>query len=185
MAKKAILLLAEGFEEIEAVTCVNLLRRAAIEVTLVSTAGLEVTGSRKIAIRADKKINEINQAFDACILPGGMPGAKNIAASQKATRLIEKMARENKIIAAICASPAIILSPLGLIKNKKATCYPGMENYFPRSAVYQNKAVVIDKNLITGQGPAAAFEFALAVIKKISGEKLCQKVKKATLACLK
>lgn len=180
MAKNAIILLAEGFEEIEAVVCIDLLRRAGIEVTVGGLKNLTVKGSRRIEIKADKIIKG-DSSYDACILPGGMPGAENIASSDTAVQLIKKMAEKEKIIGAICASPAIVLAPLGLIDNKKATCYPGMESHFPDSAIYINNKVVIDKNIITSQGPATAFEFALKIIEKLSGKEISGKIRKAVL----
>ncbi len=181
MIKKAILPLAEGFEEIEAVVCIDLLRRAGIKVDVVGLTNLIISGSRKIRIKTTKKINQISYPYDACILAGGMPGAKNLASSTNINQLIKKMAREKKIIAAICASPAIILAPLGILDNKKATCYPGMEKSFSPSTIYKNKKVVVDENIITSQGPATAFQFALGIIEKLVGKKISDKVKESIL----
>ncbi len=181
MEKKVIILLADGFEEIEAITCIDLLRRAELKITVASLGNLEVKGSHQIKIKADKALKENNFNYAACVLPGGMPGAKNIAASEKAKKLINKINTEKRIIAAICASPAIVLAPMGLLDNKKATCYPGMQEYFSKSTIYQNKKVVVDKNIITGQGPAAAFIFALKIIEKLSGKERSEKIKKDCL----
>lgn len=181
MNKKAIILLAEGFEEIEAITCINILRRAKIKTLATGISSLTVTGSRKIKIKADTKINQSLSSYHACILPGGMPGAQNIATSPKAIKLIKEMAKKQKIIAAICASPAVVLSPLGLLDNKIATCYPEMKKNFSHSTTYKNKKVVVDRNIITSQGPATAFAFALKVVEELSGKKMSRHLKASTL----
>lgn len=182
MAKKIMLLLAEGFEEIEAVTCIDILRRAGIKVTITSIADLIVEGSHQLKIKADKKISEIRSDYDAVILPGGMPGAENLANSNQVTTLLKQLNNQKKIIAAICAAPALVLSPLGILENKNATCYPGMEKNFSKTTTYQNQQVVIDENIITSQGPATALQFSLKIIEQLLGEKTANKVSAAVLS---
>ena len=182
MAKKAIVILAEGFEEIEAVTCIDVLRRANIEVTVAGLTDFKVKGSRGITVFADKTLFDAGSEFDACVLPGGMPGATNLAASEKLKSLIKEIHQENKIVAAICASPAVVLAPTGILNNKSATCYPGMQEQFHRSTNYQEKNVVVDGNIITSRGPATALSFALAIVENLAGKEIAEKVKLATLA---
>jgi 4-methyl-5(b-hydroxyethyl)-thiazole monophosphate biosynthesis len=181
MPKKAIVILAEGFEEIEAVTAVDILRRAGINVTVAGVSDIKVTGARGLAMIADKKLEATDMDFDACVLPGGMPGAANLASSEKVRTIITKMNREGKIVAAICASPAVVLAPLGILKNKSATCYPGMQENIGKETNYKKNNVVVDGNIITSRGPATALEFSLTIAEKLSGKEISDRVKIAVL----
>lgn len=183
MAKKAVILLADGFEEIEAVTCIDILRRAGIEVTIASISDTQVKGSRRLIVPAEKNIDEITaENFDACILPGGMPGAANLAACEKTKNLIKGMASQKKLIAAICASPTVVLAPLGILDNKTATCYPGMQADFSPTTIYKEENVIADSNIITSRGPATALTFALKIAEYLAGKEISEKVKEAVLA---
>ncbi|MBU3911610.1 MAG: DJ-1/PfpI family protein [Candidatus Omnitrophica bacterium] len=182
MVKKAIVVLAEGFEEIEAVTIIDILRRAGIGVTVASLDDLKVQGSHGVTVLADIELEKAGSDFDACVLPGGMPGSTHLATSKTVQDLIEKMNREKKIVAAICASPSLALAPLGVLNNKKATCYPGMQTHFRQDTAYKTDDVVIDGNIITSRGPATAILFSLAIVEKLIGKETAEKVKKATLA---
>ena len=181
MSKKAVVFLAEGFEEIEAVTVVDVLRRAKVDVI---TVGLQspVVGSRALKVVPDMEIADLPGDADAYILPGGMPGAANLASSNQVGKLITAAAKTGKIIAAICASPAVILGPLGLLTGKKVTCYPGMENKLPADAVMISDDVVVDGNIITSRGPATALFFALMLVEKLAGTDTAREVKNAVLA---
>jgi 4-methyl-5(b-hydroxyethyl)-thiazole monophosphate biosynthesis len=187
MAKKAIVLLAGGFEEVEAVTPVDYLRRAGIEVYCVAVGENPVTGSHGIVLQADAVLAEMMaegpsplcESFDAVLLPGGMAGAGNLAASKEAGALISAMARK-KLVAAICASPAVVLAPLGLLEGKRFTCYPGMEKGLSGGAWSQDR-VVIDGNLITSRGAGTAGAFAVAVIGKLLGEEAGEKTARSVL----
>jgi 4-methyl-5(b-hydroxyethyl)-thiazole monophosphate biosynthesis len=181
MAKKAIIILAQGFEEIEAVTAIDILRRADIDLTVAGLDSQEVKGAHDLVIKADKRLAEAGEDFDACILPGGMPGATNLAASERLDRLIKRLHKQGKIVAAICASPAIVLAASGVLDNKAATCYPGMEENFGPTTRFKEDTVAIDGNIITSRGPATALPFALAVVEKLSGPETKERVKKATL----
>ena len=181
MSKKAIVVLAEGFEEIEAVTCIDILRRAGIDVTVAGLEKTEVKGAHELLIRADKKLAEAGIDFDACVLPGGMPGAANLAASERLDHLIKTMHKQGKIIAAICASPALVLGPSEILKNKSATCYPGMQDKFRPQTCYKEENVVIDGNIVTSRGPATALQFSLAIAEKLAGKETSEKIRKATL----
>ncbi len=182
MSKKAIILLAEGFEEIEAITCIDVLRRGGIQVTITGLENIEVEGSRRIKVLADTIITQIDTEFDACILPGGMPGAENLSKSAEVNSLIKSMNQKEKIIAAICASPAVVLSPLGILKGRSATCYPGLEEKFEEDINYKEEKVVTDNNIITSQGPGTALSFALKIVEILQGENRSQRIKKATLS---
>jgi 4-methyl-5(b-hydroxyethyl)-thiazole monophosphate biosynthesis len=174
-------ILAEGFEEIEAVTCIDVLRRADIQVTVAGLSDCNVKGSRGITLVADKKLGEGDFDYDVCILPGGALGAKNLAGSKEVKSIIRTMFQRDKFVAAICASPAVVLAPLGILENKTATCYPGMESSFAKTTTYREEDVVIDGSIITSRGPATALLFALAIVEEIAGQDICNKLKKATL----
>jgi 4-methyl-5(b-hydroxyethyl)-thiazole monophosphate biosynthesis len=182
MRKNALIILAEGFEEIEAVTCIDLLRRAEVSLTVAGLRQTHVNGSHGITLIADKALAAVGADFDALILPGGMPGSANLAASEKVTALIKQMHAAGKLIAAICAAPALVLAPCGVLNHKAATCFPGMEDNFGQTTRRQEDPVVIDGNIITSRGPGTAFLFALAIAEKLSGRQTADQLRRATLA---
>lgn len=182
MAKKALIILADGFEEIEAISVIDTLRRSSVQISVCSLEKNMVTGSHNIKVQPDLALAEFKEDFDALILPGGSKGANNLAASSCVNQLIKQAASKNKIIAAICASPAVVLAPLGILEGKKATCFPGMQNLFPKSAVYKETSVVVDNHLITSRGPATAIEFALKIVEQLIDQETALKVKRQLLA---
>jgi 4-methyl-5(b-hydroxyethyl)-thiazole monophosphate biosynthesis len=191
MGKKALVFLADGFEEVEAVTPIDYLRRSGVEVVIAAIGqSLSVKGSHGIALTADTTIaalNPLNPAgWDCVFVPGGMPGASNLAACVPAGNFFREMAKAGKIIAAICASPAVFLAPLGLLEGKKFTCYPGMEQRPEGGAIpggkWLEERVVIDGNLITSRAAGTAAEFALALVERLAGSDEAKKLKAATLA---
>lgn len=160
--------LAQGCEELEAVTIIDLLRRAGIEVI---TAGLDdqpVTASRGVRLLPDTSLdNVVNDNFDMIVLPGGLPGADNLAEDERIINLIQAQAASNKPVGAICAAPKV-LAKAGVIEHKAITCYPGSVD--PESAPSTKilrKPVVIDSNIITSRGPGTAMDFALTIIEKL------------------
>jgi len=180
--KKALLILAEGFEEIEAVTPVDLLRRAGILVTVAALGDLIIVkGTRGLEVQADCLFNEVESDFDALILPGGGNGANNLASSEKVLSLIEKMNREGSLIAAICASSAVVLGKTDVLSGKRATCYPGCEVDFRSDVIYVEESVVIVDNIITSRGPGTASEFSLAIIKVLLDDNSAISISKKTL----
>jgi 4-methyl-5(b-hydroxyethyl)-thiazole monophosphate biosynthesis len=186
MSKKAIVLLAEGFEEVEAVTPIDYLRRAGVEVTTAAIgdslsvkgrwSGLKVTADTTLAELAKKGTG----GWDAAIVPGGMPGAENLAASKETGALLKETAASGKLVCAICASPALVLSPLGLLAGKKFTCYPGMEEK-AKDGNWSGERVVVDGNVITSRGAGTAGEFAVAIIGKLIDEAAAKKVAESVL----
>jgi len=182
MSKKAIVILADGFEEIEAISVIDILRRAGIEVTVAGLHDTSIKGSHGITLIADQNLDDIDSDFDACILPGGMPGATHLANSKKVNSLIQLMHKEQKIIAAICASPAVVLATSGILEGKSATCYPGMESNFDKHTRFEEDAVVVDGNIVTSKGVGTAIPFALAIIEELVGSEGKAKVAKAILA---
>ena len=159
--------LAEGFEEIEALTVVDVLRRAGINVDTVGVMGSMVTGSHGVRVMTDKKILEINaDEYDGIVLPGGNPGYLNLGRSSKIIEILKKFDAEGKLIAAICAAPSV-LAKAGVLEGKKATIYPGMEKELPYP---RGERVVIDGKVITSQAPGTAMEFALAIVEFLAGK---------------
>jgi 4-methyl-5(b-hydroxyethyl)-thiazole monophosphate biosynthesis len=194
MAKNAILLLAEGFEEVEAITPIDYLRRAGITVTVAAIGkDLSVKGARDVTATANATLHDLvhtgkagTGSWDAVVVPGGMPGAANIAASKEATTLISEMASAGKLVCAICASPALVLAPLGLLSGKKYTCYPGMEEKVlssaaAKTAIWTDGHVVIDGNIITSRGAGTAGEFAITIIKQLLSKKEGDDIARAVL----
>lgn len=179
--KKVLIILAEGFEEIEAVTPIDVLRRAEIEVTVAGVSGKEVTGSHGIKISADISLEEYHGTPDAVVLPGGMPGAKNLSESRKVSEIVKKLNNEKKIVAAICAAPALALSPTGILNGKKATCFPGMEENFPSSVRFSEDRVVGDGNIITSRGAGTAMEFSLKLVEQLVGLEKAKDLKERLL----
>ena len=162
-------LLAEGFEEIEALTQTDVMRRAGIEVKNVGVTGEYVTGSHGITVKSDIGIEEAAKCVpDGIILPGGIPGTPNIAKSEKAVELIKVVNEKGGLVAAICAAPSV-LGELGILKGKKAICYPGFEDKLEGAKVTVEK-VVIDGNIITSRGAGTAMDMALAIAEYITGE---------------
>lgn len=161
---KGYVFFAEGFEEIEAVTVVDVLRRAGLEITMVSVTGnLEVRGAHKIPVITDELFEYVDhQGADILILPGGMPGTKNLAAHHKLGNLLKKYHEEEKWVAAICAAPSM-LGGLGILNGKTATCYPGFEPQL-EGAVISHAPVVQDGHIITSRGAGTALEFALKLV---------------------
>lgn len=161
---KGYVFFAEGFEEIEAVTVVDVLRRAGLKITMVSMTGnLEVRGAHDIPVVTDELFEYVDhQGADILILPGGMPGTKNLAASHKLGELLKKYHGEGKWVTAICAAPSI-LGGLGILKGKQATSYPGYEPQL-EGAVISHAPVVQDGNIITSRGAGTALEFALKLV---------------------
>ena len=162
--KKTILLTADGFEEVEGLTVVDLLRRAGISCEIVSLSDREtVTGSHNICIRADRGFSTISpDDLDAVILPGGMPGTTHLAEDERVLALLRAMYGDGKLIAAICAAPTV-LAKAGLLSGRDATCYPGLEDRLV-GAHFSDARVVQDGTVITSRGVGTAIPFALALI---------------------
>lgn len=176
--------LADGFEEIEALTPVDLLRRIGKEVVTVGIGGKIVTGAHGVRIEADiadQDISEIPDNIEMVVLPGGMPGAANLAASDIVNMAVEFADANDRIIAAICAAPAVVLGRYDFICGKKMTCYPGFEDQL-KNAVVTGCGVEEDGTLITAKGPGMAMNFALALVQRLTGNTEAEKLK-GSLQC--
>lgn len=179
MAKIA-LLLAEGFEEVEAVTPADFLDRAGVEVLITGITGKRIKGAHGITISAEYTLSELPGDIDGVVIPGGMPGSENVAASDPAIDLIKRLNREGKLVAAICAAPAVVLEKAGVLEGKQATCYPGFEKRFTKTA-FSNERVVVDGNIVTSRAPGTAAEFALTLVGILAGKEEVEKIYQATL----
>lgn len=187
--KKIITLLADGFEEIEVLTPVDYLRRAGAEVTIAATgtSSQTVEGAHAIRVAADimldAYISSAKELPDAVVIPGGMPGAKNISECAAAMSFLNRMFQENRLIAAICASPAVVLGKTDILKNKKWTCYPGMEKELSADfqATFQELPAVSDGNLITGRGPGAAEQFSMEIVSALFGKETKERIMSASV----
>ncbi len=179
--KKIFVFLAEGFEEIEAITTIDLLRRAGAEVTTVAVnASATVKGAHGIPVVADKLIGDIlATSADAYVLPGGLPGVTNLAADERLKTLLKSAYREDKLLAAICAAPSI-LGGLGILSGKAATCYPSFEPTL-EGANPLDEAVVVSGRVITGRSAGATIDFALAIIKELIGKEAADSVAQAII----
>lgn len=177
--KKVNVYLAEGFEEVEALTVVDYLRRAEINVDMVSVTGeLMVKGAHEIVVKADSLFDE-NTYADMVVLPGGMPGTLYLKEHEGLRKLLLKYNAENKNIAAICAAPTVLGSN-GILKDKKAVCYPGMEDGLNCIEVPEEK-VVTDGNITTSKGPGTAVIFALRLISILRGKEVENKIRKSII----
>ncbi len=173
--------LAEGFEEIEAVSIIDVLRRADIDTTIVSITGKkELKGAHGITVYADEIFENTDyEKIELIVLPGGMPGSKNLNEHEGLKSKIKEFADKNKKLAAICAAP-MVYGNMGLLKGKKAVCYPGIEKYL-NGAEILNEEVVYDGNIITGRGPGAALKFSLKIVEIMKGREIAEKLKNGML----
>ncbi len=170
------ILLGTGFEEIEALTPVDLLRRAGISVLTVGVEGKTVLGSHKIPVEADITLPEMDlTALDMLVLPGGLGGVTTMRGSQAALDALRFAWNNGKFVAAICAGPTV-LADLGITDGKKATCYPGMEGQMGNANMIPDVAVVRDGQLITGTAAGCSTPFALALIAALKGQKAADAV---------
>jgi 4-methyl-5(b-hydroxyethyl)-thiazole monophosphate biosynthesis len=175
----AVVVLADGFEEVEAVTVIDLLRRAGVSVTMLGLDGIEVRGAHDLWVRADLMLGDFGEPYDALVLPGGGPGTARLAESRPLLELVRSANAQGKLCAAICAAPTVF-AKAGIIDNKKATCYPGCENKMA-VAIMSEDAVVIDGNIITSRSAGTAIPFALEIISALMGETVEESVRDAIL----
>ncbi len=175
--KTALILLAPGFEETEAVTIIDVLRRGNIEITSASLAEtLLVKGAHAIEVKADTSFNDIkNTLFDAMILPGGMGGTEKLLASDDVGVLLQEHADQGRVVSAICAAP-LVLEKAGLLAGKKATIYSGMEDKLHSVSQVGAEKVVEDGQIVTSKGPGTAMEFALTLVGKLAGKMMADQV---------
>jgi 4-methyl-5(b-hydroxyethyl)-thiazole monophosphate biosynthesis len=181
MHKKNVLVpIANGIEEIEAVTIIDVLRRAGVGVRVTSIEDREITAANGVKLVADSSfVDEVLEDYDGIILPGGTDGAKRFFAHTALTDAIKKYHQQKMLVGAICASPAVVLAGIGLLAGKKATCYPSFKQNLPN---YVDEPVVVDGSIVTSQGPGTAFCFALKLAEILAGEGIAREVKAGMLA---
>lgn len=176
--KRILVPLAEGFEEIEAFAVIDILRRAGINVVTAGLPGIMITGSHGVRVTTDTRLADVNERFDGIVLVGGSPGYQNLMRSDRVSKLVKDFAEEGKLIGAICGAP-LILAKLGLLKDRLATAYPGLEKQLDRP---RSHPVVYDKNIITSQGPGTAVEFALKLVEYLLGAQKSAQVRQEIVA---
>ncbi len=176
MEKSVLVPVANGIEEMETVTTVDVLRRAGADVTVASVGDLQITASRGVVLVADQRIEECaDTEFDLIALPGGMPGAENLRDSKPLEKLLKRQAEEKKLYAAICASPAVVLAHHGLLKSRFATCHPGFTDRLEQDR-FRESEVVVDENCITSRGPGTALTFALKLVEILYSREKAEEV---------
>lgn len=175
---KTMILLGEGYEEVEAITVIDYLRRAEIPIDMVSiNETLSTVGDHGIEIMADKMLDDIDtDSYDMLITPGGKPGAEKLANDQRVTNLIAKQVADDKYVSSICASP-IVLEAAGITKDLEGTCYPGFEDRVDYKTFHED-ITYYDENhkVLTSRGPATAVYFALDIIRILKGEDKAQEI---------
>lgn len=170
MTKTALVAIAEGSEEIEAVTIIDVLRRAGVEVTVASVGANQITGAHGIVITADCSIDScVDSSWDLIALPGGIPGAEHLAASQSLEALLRAQAERGALYGAICAAPALVLGSKGLLQGKTVTGHPMFQQNMDAKELNSESRVVVDGNCITSQGPGTSLDFALELVEQLCG----------------
>ncbi len=176
MKKRVLIILADGFEEIEAITPIDLMRRAGLDVLIAGLSKREIKGAHGITIACDTTVAEIHlQPFDAVVLPGGFPGTSNLLNSDMVLEIVRNNYRENSVTAAICAAPQI-LDKSGVLNNKPFTCYPSVQEQISHGT-FTNEPVVISGNVITGRAAGSSIEFGLSIIASLLGQNSADEVK--------
>ena len=166
---KVLIPLADGCEEIEAVTVIDILRRAGVAVTAAGLSARQIKCSRGTVIMADVLLDDVlNENFDMIVLPGGMPGAGHLKNDRRIISLLQNMAAKNKYVAAICAAP-MALHAAGLVDKRTATSFPCVLDKLPGSHRYSTQPVVVDGNIVTSRGPGTAMDFALTLVELLCG----------------
>jgi len=164
--KKILVLLTDGFEEIEAMAVIDILRRAGVDVTIAGVGKAEIASTRNVRVLADTEMSLSNvDEFDGLILPGGEPGATEMAKNELVLELVLSFYNRNKLLGAICAAPKVF-AKAGILSGKKATCYPGTEVSFDDVTVLEDP-VVVDGHIITSRGPATAMNFAYEILNQL------------------
>ncbi len=182
MSKRAVVVLAEGFEEIEAVTPIDVLRRAGIEVTVAGISGTTVRGAHGVNFGCDATLASVHFVPDVIVLPGGLPGAENLGASAMVRDRVLEVRDAGGLCAAICAAPAFTLAPYGLLDDRRATCYPGFEHHFGPRTQSSDERVVVDGRIVTSRGPGTALEFSLAIVDLLVGAEAARGLQQGMLA---
>lgn len=182
---KILMPLAEGFEEIEAITVVDILRRAGIEVVMAGLKGGHIEGAHKVKVLPDVGLDEVDPSkFDCLVLPGGYPGYVNLEKDDRVLKIVKQMDKAGKWVAAICCAPYVLIKA-GILLDRRATVSPSGKAQVAACAKYSEERVVVDDKLITSQSAGTAMEFALTLVKVMAGEEKLKQIKQQTLAICK
>ncbi len=177
---RVAIILADGFEEVEATAIIDVLRRAGIDTVVAGLHNGHITSTRKLKIIPDTAIDTVKaDDFDMIVLPGGQPGADNLNADPRVKELITSFSRKGKLVGAICAAP-IVLASAGVLQGKRATSYPSYKDKLA-GALYEEKPVVTDGTVLTSRGAGTALAFALAIVDRLISKEKSQKIKEAML----
>ncbi|WP_417328373.1 DJ-1 family glyoxalase III [Halarcobacter sp.] len=177
---KIVIPISNGFEEIEAISIIDICRRANIEVVIAGVEALETIGAHNIKVTADCKIEDVKEDdFDLIVLPGGLPNAFTLADNEHVQKLLKEFKASDKYIAAICAAPYALHK--AEVLNKNYTCYPSFEQKIVPENYISNQNVVKDGNVITSRGPATAMEFALKIVKLLKGDEVYEELREGLL----
>ncbi len=181
MSKNVLVPIADGSEDIETVSIVDVLRRAGATVTVASVGALQVTAAHGLKLVADQVISEcVNISYDLIALPGGMPGAEHLRDSNELKEMLKRQQQDGKLYAAICASPAVVLNHHGLLAGRKATAYPGFAEQLENTESIDSR-VVVDNNCITSRAPGTAMAFALKLVEALYGEQKAKEIAQSML----
>lgn len=182
MDKRVCVLLAPGYEEVEALTPVDYLRRAGVTVDVVSTVeDIAVESAHQVIVQADTFLEDIQaEEYAMVVIPGGLPGAPNLAANPGVISLLQKVYAQGDFVAALCAGP-IVLEKAGLLKERACTCFPGVEDKLVSKGAFKTDTVVVDDRVITSRGAGAAGYFSLALVAALLGDEKAAEVKKAVV----
>jgi len=178
---KMLVPLAEGFEEIEAITIIDVCRRGDIDVTVAGVTGMSIKGSQGIEVAADCLIDSVDiNSYDMITLPGGLGGTMVLSESENVQSILKQMKEQNKYIGAICAAPLALHT--ADVLNKDFTCYPSIENQIRLDGYHQEQSTVIDDKVMTSQGVGTAIDFALKIVRQLQGESSFKVLKESILA---
>lgn len=181
--KKALVLLAPGFEEIETITVVDILRRAGIDVTMAGTIDGPIIGSRRIRVMADISMDQaLDRDFNMVVLPGGQPGTKHLGKDPRVKKILDHAVARETSVSAICAAPSI-LNMFGFLSGKKATSHPSVRSMM-EGVDYSEDRVVVDGNWITSRSPGTAMEFAFCLVEHLVGKEKAKELNKGVMARL-
>lgn len=178
--KKVAVFLAQGFEEVEAITPIDLLRRAGVHVDVVGVGSKEITAARGVSVNCDIEIEDIEGSYDCLVVPGGMPGSVNLSQSKKLSALLTNQNDNNRLIGAICAAPGVVLGSLSILDGKNFTCYPGNEDKV-KNGNFKLESVVVSGNIVTSRGVGTAIEFSLKLIEILVSKDVSTKISKGII----
>jgi len=174
--KNVLVILAEGFEEIEAVCAIDVLRRAGAEVVVAGLDAKPVKASRGVVIVPDAPLEDVAEHdFDLVVLPGGMPGAANLRDDPRVKEVIARALEKGLMVGAICAAPAVVLASHGFLHGRRATCHPNLESEMTTGTLTGDR-VTVDGNIVTSKGPGTALEFALTLVEQLFGKAKAEEV---------